>query len=218
MTFRMPDDTSRTTVIGKTGSGKTQASIWHLGQRSITTRPWVLLDFKRDELIADLPKLEEIGLNDKAPRHPGLYVVRPNPDQHEAVDEFLWRIWARENTGLYLDEGYMVPTRSAALQALLTQGRSKHIPMIICTQRPVWLTRFAFSEADYLQLFKVTDSRDLATVKSFMPLPVEKRLPTYHSWWWDNGREYKSILKPVPDRDTILTVYHKRLVRPKKVF
>jgi hypothetical protein len=215
--FHWPTDTQRITVIGKTGSGKTQFAAWHLSTRSFTSKPWVVFDFKLDELLNQIPGTQELSVTAKAPRKPGLYLVHPNPDQTEQVDDLLWRIWERGNTGIYIDEGYMIPPRSPSFQAVLTQGRSKRIPVIMLTQRPTWVTRFAFSEADYISLFTLNDRRDIKVVQQFMPMPIENRLPdAYYSWWYDNARNVKAVLKPVPDRDRILDLFHARLIPQRR--
>lgn len=213
----LPNDRQRITVIGKTGSGKTQAAMWLLASRSYTTRPWIVLDFKREELINAIPHRKYLDVDAKIPKEPGLYVVQPKPSQEEAVEDLLWRIWDRERVGLFIDEGYMISARSPGFQAVLTQGRSKSIPVIHLTQRPAWVTRFAFSEADYIQLFQLTDARDQKIVKQFMPLPIEQPLPQYHSWWWDNSRNVKRVLRPVPDAGTILDRFYDRLKQPRRV-
>jgi hypothetical protein len=216
--FLVPDDSKRVTIIGKNGSGKTQGAAWLLAHRSYTSRPWIIFDYKYEELLNAIPGTREIDVSEKLPKHPGLYIVHPNPDQAEAVERMMWAIWAKERIGVYVDEGYMIGQRSPSFQAILTQGRSKSIPVIMLTQRPAWVTRFAFSEADYVQLFQLTDTRDQKIVRQFMPLPIENPLPgPYYSWWWDNGRNYKAILQPVPDRNTILDTFHSRLVQPRRV-
>jgi len=213
-----PGDSDRITVIGRTGSGKTQGALWLLAHRSYTSRPWVLLDFKREGLIGDLPRVQEMRLDDKAPKKPGLYVVRPHPGQDDEVEALLWQLWERENIGLYVDEGYMIDKRSAAFQALLTQGRAKQIPVIMLTQRPVEVTRFAFSEADYLQLYGLTDERDRKTVRSFMPMDIDVPLPPFHSYWYDAKRNRKFVLQPAPGRDTIIDTFRGRIETPARRF
>lgn len=189
-----------------------------MSERSYTRRPWIIFDFKIDETLAAIPKTEEIAVNAKVPKHPGIYMVHPIPGEEEATEALLWRIWAKERTGVFVDEGYMIPKASPAFQAILTQGRSKSIPVITLTQRPVLVTRFAFSEADFIQTFQLTDGRDKKTVREFMPLPIDRDLPApYHSWWWDNARNYKAILQPVPDRNTILNRFYDRLSQPRRV-
>jgi DNA helicase HerA-like ATPase len=200
--FKLPGNTERTAIIGKTGSGKTQAGVWLLSTRDLTARPWVAIDFKRDKLLNSLPGARELGLLDAAPKRPGLYLVHPMPGDGEALEALLWRIWEKGKIGVFVDESYMIDRDSEALQALLTQGRSKQIPMILATQRPVHVSRFAFSEADYIQLFRLTDKRDLQTVSAFMPGKLSV-LPPFHSHWYDNGRDYRCILQPVPSADTL---------------
>jgi len=132
MTVRLPDSTKRTAVIGSTGSGKTRGGIWLLSSRDWDVRPWVIIDFKHDDFIARIPGLQEIRVTDAPPKRPGLYVVRPHPDDQAELDQFMYRCWDQENIGLFFDEGLMVGKngRSRWMRALLTQGRSKHIPMI----------------------------------------------------------------------------------------
>lgn len=213
-----PGDRHRITIIGKTGSGKTQGAAWLLAHRSYDVMPWIVLNWKHDELLNDIPGTKEMTVTAKVPKRPGLYMTHPTPADADAVDDLLWRAWERENVGIYVDEGYMISPRSAAFQAVLTQGRSKRLPVILCTQRPAWVTRFAFSEADFIQLYQLTDTRDTKIVKQFMPLPIETRLPApYYSWWWDNARNYKAVLQPVPDRNTILDAFHSRLHQRRRV-
>lgn len=209
MAFTLPNDTQRCTIIGKTGSGKTQAGIWQLSERSYTSMPWVILDFKRDVLISQIPFTTPIALG-FVPREPGLYIAHPNPGDEEKLEAYIWDIWAAENIGLFVDEGYMLG-HSRALQAVLTQGRSKRIPAILLTQRPSWITRFAFSEADYIQVFRLTDERDRKTVRSFVPYDSDKPLPEYYSIWYDVARDKIDLLRPVPREGRILDTFRARL-------
>jgi hypothetical protein len=105
--------------------------------------------------------------------------------------------------------------KSAAFNALLTQGRSKNIPLITLSQRPVWLSRFVFSEADFFQIFWLNDTRDRKTVNSFTPFSLEKRLPDYHSFWYNVGRDTTNVLAPVPEASVLLETFHQKL-KPQK--
>lgn len=203
--MRLPDDSDRLLIIGMTGSGKTIAGIWHLSLRDFYSIPWVIFDFKRDANIARIPA-QEISL-DEMPQEPGLYVVRPLPNQDERVERFLWNAWNRENIGLYFDEGYMIDKNSAALNAILTQGRSKRIPIIMLSQRPVGLSRFARSEATFFQTFFLNDKDDRKIIQAFQPEKVSERLPPYHSWFYDVAKDDLVHLSPVPDLETILKAF-----------
>lgn len=218
MKLVLPNDEQRHYIAGKTGSGKTHFALWELSQRSFTTKPWVIIDFKRDKLIQQIDFVQEIGLNE-VPVYPGLYVVRPIPGDDEKVDKFLWSVWKQENVGIFIDEGYMIGTGDA-FPALLTQGRSKNIPLIVLTQRPVWISRFVYSESDFFSVFWLNDERDRKTIQSFIPYDLNERLPTHYSLWYDVNRDKVLILRPVPPIETVLATFAKRLndLQPKKAY
>lgn len=206
--FRFPSDSQRVTTLGRTGSGKTLASAWQLSHRSISLMPWIIVDFKQDRALNQLGA-REIAVG-TLPRQPGLYIVHPLPDDKSAVEDMLWRIWEKGKTGLLFDEGYMV-TGMPAFRAILTQGRSKRIPAIINSQRPVWLDRFVFSESEFFQVFWLQDARDRKTVQAFMPFDVNERLPEYHSTWYDVVRDRVIRLAPVPSEADIVRDFRARL-------
>ncbi len=209
--FFWPNHRQRVAIMGRTGSGKTQFGAFMLSRAPFTKQPYVIVDYKGDDLLNASERIREIGFND-VPRHPGLYIIKPQPSQDDRVEKWLWNIWRRENIGLYFDESYMLPKGSEAFQAILTQGRSKNIPAICLTQRPSWISRFVFTEADYYAAFHLNDARDRQTVSAFMPPgTMDTRLPKYSSMWYDVGRDALFQLQPVPDADTILNQIEDRL-------
>lgn len=216
--MKLPNEKQRTVIVGRTGSGKTVAGIWHLSKRDYQTMPWVIFDYKGDELISGLPTREIPIKKLKAPDEPGLYVVRPMADRDDdAVENFLWGIKHRGYTGIYVDEGYMLPGngRSIAYRAIQTQGRSLRIPTITLSQRPVWMDRFVFSEADFYQVFHLNDKRDKATIKSFMPENTGELLPKFHSYYYDVSENDLCVLSPVPSGQHLLGTFRPP-ERPKR--
>lgn len=208
--FQFPSDTQRTAIVGKTGSGKTHLGTWLLSHADYTDKPWIVCDFKREEFFRSVPYMSEIGF-EKIPQNPGLYVIRPNPGDEDQVEQLFWNIWAQEHTGLFIDESYMIDKYSKSYRALLTQGRSKHIPMINLSQRPVDVPRYVFSEADHMATFFLNDKADRDIVERRMPLDSGERLPDYHSRWYDVGRDKSFRVHPAPSRDTILERFNTRL-------
>ena len=203
--------------MGSTGSGKTQFAAWLLSTRDFHIRPWVIFDFKGDELISEIGAVE-IPITGRPPKKPGLYVVRPIPQLHDsAVTDFLWRCWAQEEIGIYFDEGYMLGQRNPALNALLTQGRSKHIEMITLSQRPVWMSKFVFSEANYFAVFNLTLEDDRKYVSTYLNGHKPEVLPKYHCLWYDADRQQAAIFSPVPSRETLIETFKKRLTNRPKV-
>jgi hypothetical protein len=226
--FRFPSDDEHIFIPGRNGSGKTFGAMFHLSQRSYPSRPWLIVDYKGDGLIGELeglPRVRVIDVKEKMPRSPGIYIVRPiAQDDDEHVNRLLYSAWHNERTGVYVDEGLMLGKLSA-YRAILTQGRSKNVPLIVLAQRPVFLDRFTVSEASYYQVYYLHDRRDQETVNAFLPVDLgtyygtnpPRRLPPYYSVWYDVKRDKLNILRPVPDADTILDIFESRLKPRRKV-
>ncbi len=196
---RLPGATDRTLILGHTGSGKTVAGLWHLARQPLNRQRWVLVDSKNDEHIAGLEErglAREIAITARVPRRRGLYIIRPMPHQREELDAFLWNVHAAGSTGLYFDEGYMV--EGPALEAILTQGRALGIPVVMLSQRPVWLSRFAISEAQYFHVFALTDQDDWRRVRQFTGLDLSQPIPEYFSRYYDVRRRRAHAFSPVP--------------------
>lgn len=215
-TFKVPGTDQRITIIGRTGSGKTQGASFILSQMPFDQIPIVIFDFKREGLFREIPvrelPLDNVDAAFSMLNQAGILVVRPTPDDTEPVEELLWAIWEHENCGVFIDEGYMIG-KSRAYEAIMTQGRSKNIPTITLTQRPSWISRFAFSEADYFMIFQINDKRDRDTVAAFINGRIEKRLPPYWSYWYDVSQDRLVVLRPVPGRGVILDTINAKLAR-----
>jgi hypothetical protein len=213
--MRFPDDSERLVIVGASGSGKTQAGLWHLSHRAFHERPWIVYNFKDDASIDGIPGATQLGL-DELPAAPGVYVARPMPGDEEQLEYQFDRIWKRENIGLFVDEGYMVGQHSDSFRRLLIQGRSKHIPMIILSQRPRWMDTFVFTEANYWQVFRLQWARDRATVQEYVPSgEIEKRIPRYFSHYYDVSENELTPLRPVPQMTAIHGTFGRRLRRRK---
>lgn len=201
--FRWPGGDDRTTLIGATGSGKTTAGVWMLAHQRLDRRPWVIIDFKREAIFDDvgLPPLKPIGFQ-TLPKRKGVYILSPNPGQDDWLEDWLWRVWKKENIGLYVDEASLMPD-GPAWQAILQQGRSKRIPVICCTQRPVYAKRAVFSEANFFCIYRINDQRDMRTVEGFVPVDLSLPLPAHHWRWYDVARNRLLSMGPTPDPQAV---------------
>ena len=194
---RLPSINDRIAVLGRTGSGKTVAGLWHLSNMPLDKMPFVIVDFKRD---AEIRKLKALEIDDaKQIGKQGLYVFRADPnDDDDLIETMLYDIWRREKCGLFVDEGYLL-NKSRAFNAILMQGRSKKIPVITCSQRPVWLPRSVWSESNHFQVFQLVDERDWDTVSNFVRgLPDDPYPPDYHSFYFSLGDKAATMAGPVP--------------------
>lgn len=201
--IRLPGPTHKTAIVGRTGSGKTVAAVWLLSQSDFDERPWIVLDYKHDELINSIGRAERVGY-EELPDLPGVYILTVLPGDEERVDAWFKQVWERENLGVLVDEGYMIDPRSQWFNACLTQGRSKRISMVILSQRPVWLSRFVFSEADFFLVFDLTHSKDQDKVSEYLRDDerhlLERPLPPYHSFFYDVAEKRLEVLGPVTDQ------------------
>lgn len=214
--WKLPGDEDRTSVVGKTGSGKTTAGLFLLSQQKMN-KPWIVLDFKGDEKIMGLP-LRDIKSTLPPPVEPGLYRLHSDPfDDPAIVNGFLRKVWQNGKTGLFFDEAYMIPDRhgrttQSTLRALYTTGRSRKIPIIALTQRPVDVIKYNFTEAEYHLVFRLPDKddRDIARHR----IPNEKfdaifgkhgtDLQEFHSLWYDVSRDKTFVLSPFPSPEEIM--------------
>lgn len=218
---RLPSSSDRTVIIGRTGSGKTVAAVWHLSKQDFDVRPWVVVDYKGDELINAIEGAQYIGY-DEIPEYPGIYILKVLPGEENELSEWFRSVWDHEGIGIYIDEGYMVGQRDKWFNACLTQGRSKSIPMIILSQRPLWMSRFAFSEASFIQLFALTDDDDLKVVRRFIKgdnkRDLTSELKPFQSWYYDVGKNSLVKFAPVPNGDVILASIASRMPKRRRKF
>lgn len=229
----LPGRNDRITILGRTGTGKTVGAVWHLSRKNLREETWLGVDYKGDDHLA---MLEDAGapvidVDDKLPTKPGFYIVRPNADDADAVGRLWRRIHKRRNLGVYVDEGYMVDD-DKGYDALLTQGRSLFIPMIILSQRPRWITRFVFSEATFFQVYALNDDDDWRRVAGFLPLPVAwdatrvanqtpslaglLNPPLYRSYYYDTNEQQLVKFLPVPPVEESVNVIAQQ-IRTKRL-
>jgi hypothetical protein len=201
--IRLPSSNDRIVIVGRTGSGKSQAALWHLSMQAFDKMPWVILDYKNDDMINSIEKAVYINYTD-VPKKAGIYILKIMPGDGEALDEWLWKVWAKENIGILVDEGTMIDRTSKPFNAMLTQGRSKRIPMIVLTQRPVNLSGYVFSESGFWQVFDLTKKADRKTVEENTIIPWDYKLEDYHSYYYDVSKKKLVEFGPVPEADVIL--------------
>lgn len=212
MSFRLPTRSQRIAIIGRTGSGKTVFGAWTLALAPFHLQPYIIVDYKGDELLNGVERIRRLELSDKIPTRPGVYLVQPRPQiDDEKLGDFFYKIWDQEKVGLFLDEAFMVPTKGGALEGILTQGRSLKIPVIALTQRPAWISRYFFSEADFFAVFHLNVADDRTRVRQITGGDLDTKLPDFHSRYYDVGRDEMTILKPVPEPSIIQQMLHDRL-------
>lgn len=228
-TFVPPTDQDRVAIVGATGSGKSTFAFWLFGETANYDRmPWIIIDYKGEEIVQALLKNKDaflVSLDKPVPTKPGIYVVRPTPRDPEQILNYLWLIYANGRCGVIFDELMMVPKQydihNNPVQALLTQGRSKRIPLYLLAQRPARVNISTFSEATFIAEFRLYKKDDLIRVQEYIPEnnPIfadRKPLPRYYCKWWDSRREMALVLKPAPGASEILDIVAHRVDRMRQ--
>lgn len=211
-----PRSDEHVAVVGRNGTGKSQLGFFLLSLRDHSKRISFVIDYKREQLFTMLRNARYVNLTDALPKEPGLYIARALPEiDDDAMENLLWRILDKERIGLFADEGYMLPNdgKSRAFKGILTQGRAKRIPVITLSQRPVNVSRFAFSEASHIVALDLNDEDDQKTVgrytaRDFLKwFPPEfaglKKLPDYHARWYGVKKDTRHVIAPVPPAEEI---------------
>lgn len=220
--FRWPTTQQHTLILGSNGSGKSILGFHMLSNAALNKMPWVIIDFKDEEIANSIPYRKYLDFKD-TPKEPGIYILPCNIGDEPKLEQFLTRIHKRERTGLFYDEGYMLPHRAPfkAVNTIYTQGRSKHIPVITLSQRPSWISRYAYSEAAHIAYMRLNDRRDRKIVSEFTPdakfWNLDVHPEKYHVKWFDTSRNHSFLLSPSPTPDAILQKFEDRLRPVRKV-
>jgi hypothetical protein len=222
-TIRLADDSQRTIVIGRTGTGKTVAGAYHLSQRNFNHIPWVIVNFKRDEFLDSIPHVKNLD-KFEIPKKKGLYQIHPDIEDFSKKggpgDNWLIDIWRHGKVGLFFDEVMVINRDLKGVKAIQTQGRSLLIPTIACSQRPVAIAREFFSEADFFQIFPLNDARDYKTIDGFVPHRlVNTEFPNRYSYYHDVGlgKAGAMVIPPVPAPEETLELFDEKLRKFRRV-
>lgn len=207
---RLPGPSDRTVVIGATGSGKTRFGVWLASVRLAPNRRHFFLDFKGEELFAQLG-LTPWPIDAPLPEEPGVYWIRILPGQEMEVSQFFLNCYNSSDIFILIDETYMLPYQDRWVRACLTQGRSKRIEIVACTQRPVRIDVFFFSEASFISVFRLNTRDDRKRVSEYMDGREIPRLPPYHSLWYDVGLDEAVTFQPVPGDAELIEAFREEV-------
>lgn len=191
----------RALIAGRTGSGKTVGATWLLSR---SPGYWLVLDKKHDELLGSIGP--HVGLESnysEAWKTSRVLIVRPETSDPKVLDAWIGNLsenW--ERVGLYIDELYFVHIQGRAGDGLvgwLTRGRSHKQSFIGLTQRPAWISKFCFSEADYLGEFSLSLQDDRKRMYEFTGKPEMLIDLQPRAWnWYDVSRNRLTRYGPVP--------------------
>lgn len=205
----IPARGERALIAGQTGSGKTTLACW-LIQR-LERYPRYILDLKIEPKFKALPDSittdkhgvamtalhRRISVRHVVYRPPAAMVQDP-----EALDRLLMEHYhTGRDMPIYVDEAYLLHISGRAgpgLVSLLTRGRSRGITTILSTQRPVWVSRFCWSESQHFYILRLSDVKDRARVSDIVPLSPDVLLPRHEWVHWSHDQDAPVRYLPVP--------------------
>ncbi len=170
--------TDRVLIVGRTGSGKsTLARALFYGHRAL-----VVIDPKHEELLGrGLVVGSAAEFRAAYPQRSTRVVFRPDPEDPRAadVDEVIRRVLAYGNTCLLLHEtiDYASPARIVpALRRAVKTGRTRGVPVVVCSQRPMGLHNDVIAEAEHVFVFDLALEGDRDKVAGIVGDGVRERI------------------------------------------
>lgn len=186
-------------VFGRTGSGKT-----FMTTDLLNIRNGYIIAFgvkKEDESLDYLIKKEGFQRITSWPPKPEQegqkrFILWPHIEKPDDIDacrpifaEALDKIYSQGGWTIYLDEVRYMSQRLKLAQPLSDiwiLGRSSHLTLVGCTQRPTWVPLEMLTQASHVFLFAVNGQDDLQRLKALdirnkdLVVPIVSRLPQYH--------------------------------------
>ena len=176
-------------IVGDTGTGKST-----LAEKLLQTREYVLVfRSKKDEVkwtgYRRIRKAEDMSaLSDSR-----LVLAPPLASQVREFWLALNRVYRDGGWTPYLDELFYLDDKLKLrdpIETLLTQGRSKHLTVVVGMQRPVQVTRFAISQCRHVLSFwqEGRDAKELAAATRPAVGDIVASLDEFEFVWFSRPR------------------------------
>jgi len=199
------NDSDRVFLAGMTGSGKTYAAQLALDK----VEYWVTLDnkgrfyFPGAGLVRDFDKLYRATKTHKRIVYrPPVELTEGSKEFYETMDAFLWWIYQRENTIIYIDEATAICDSHNILpghNALMKRGRELNIGCWNSSQEPVNCHNSIISQADHLICFFQNlegHRKKVAGIMGDKVLDFNPRKDTHQFWYINQSKMEEPILHP----------------------
>lgn len=203
-----------TLILGMNGSGK---SIMLMEQaRQATKAPVIIYDTKadddfmklarEDETIVRVHTLSEFNALLKQPRGklPTYIVVTPVIDELldvDLLDQYLVEQYHKlPNSYAMIDEVYAFHNQGKSgkgLIEILTRGRSRKVSLVMCSQRPKWISLFCKTEVRRIIAYNLQGADDKKELSQIAYFPKDLVLPPFYFWGYKVGDNDGTLFKPL---------------------
>ncbi len=197
----------RAIISGRTGSGKSTLACWFLSRsnfRWIIVNPKWTSAYKNLSGSTILKNLSIKEIDKKIKQYQYLILnIGGIEAQPEILDEFIGILHeGYRDIGLCIDELYAVHHNGRAGEGLinfLTRGREFRQSFLGLTQRPAWLTKFLYSECDYLGIMALNLLDDRKRLYEQIGRDtILKSLPPQKWYWYDVNKDNLRLFSPIP--------------------
>lgn len=199
---------SRTLIAGRTGSGKTTLAAWLMQSRN--RQRWIVLNPKHTtgyatlEDSVSLRKFDSRKLSRELDKN-RFVILNFSPAESDNVfmDDVLNYIHnAYDNVGICVDELYTIHNNTRpgnGLVSILTRGRERKQTFIGLTQRPKWISRFCFSEADNICGMSLNLDEDRKRMRDDSGCDeFLVKLDSHHWLWYNVAQDVVTHWSPIP--------------------
>ena len=189
------DPGQRAIISGRTGSGKSTLACWLLNR---SAQHWIVFNPKHTAAYRNLDdaivfkKFDAKGILSKIRQHKFVVLnFRGDEADAEFMDAVLY--WLHEkvkNIGVCVDELYTMHSAAGragdGLLSWLTRGRELKQSFLGLTQRPAFISRFLFSEADFIGSMDLVLSDDRKRLRDETGSNHFLNRLHDHKWLWYN--------------------------------
>lgn len=203
MTAIRIDAGDRLFIAGQNGSGKSVFA-------SAIANRWdrVLVYDPKVDPVAVLPNSTiAYGVRAALAAIPGRVIYRPTPAESSnpgfAFGKLCRKVYRIGGHGIVIHEladfGSTDRELDPDVSICFRAGRSRYVPMIAVTQRPVNVPRLAKSEASHLACFHLIDPDDRAVMAGYMGQKVRlEPVGRDHSFWYRGPDLELRLMAPLP--------------------
>jgi hypothetical protein len=189
-------------IAGKTGSGKTELAKHLLYSQE---QQFFILDnkgmFGRDKdskkfIMKEAAPADTLEQCYSLGQKYRFVVYRPAPELEsnrqeflDTMNSFLWWIYYRQNTGIYIDEATAISDSYNILpahNAIMKRGRELNVPCWNSSQQPVNVHNTLMSEADHFFVFITQMQSHRDKLAGFMGDNVKKTVPRNYTFFYFN--------------------------------
>ena len=197
----------RASIAGRTGSGKSTLARWLLLR---SPGHWVILNPKHTKAYDKLPDSVTLkGIDykklEKAIREKRFVIINPTTSQATAdyMDAFVQYMHeSYTHIGLVVDEAYSLHKNGQAGNGLiswLTRGRELKQSYLGLTQRPAWVSKFLFSESDFIGGMTLALEEDRKRMYELTGrYEMRDKLPPREWFWYTLETDTLRKFNPVP--------------------